>query len=669
MFVKNNLPTVGKVYKVFEILHTPDEIERKLTTGYFGRSPVLAAASRRRRQDIIYRDLMRIHIDSANRSLREYAEVLKEGEPLMQKVDEQGIELLAPEEERQFQYLLDKFDILFVNSALGKDADMTIFHSNSLGERYARLKESLGVRPDQNITGRISQMFLRPVGLDSIELMLERMKEAKQDAHKRGLQTALAAVDGRLTLEDGDFLKGVDQQFIANILQNGSVAKEYLGVSSGSDSTPLDTDVALVEERWASQGVKSVVEHSMASQYGGLLFALKDREQFERTHAGVKASYDQGKLEVFETGGGQHYGIRTGFASTQVDFMIARPTLVEDQRAIEKIYYEITQNGYYIPITDEQGSIIFTPEMYGAYRHTFDGLERFDGDPLMISRLSEGNPLFDQLQNIKEAKRGDKERVAALSSPIKKLIAGVLAERGSQLKEKFDTGLLGAELLDIGSTGRDTNMPGDADFDFTLKLDKKDFAHAADIAREILSRMKFEENDSHSEADDYYQLRAKGVTSIGDITFEQPMDIDIGFAKKSDLGVFGSHDAISEKLDWIAKNQGENIKDEVIANIVLAKQILKEGHAYKRVEHGGFGGIGVENWILGHEGNAVSAFRSFYEHAHENGQRIPFEEFKKRYKILNAGMNVKHLFHDNYIENMKPEGYDAMLNVIEKYIE
>ena len=88
-----------------------------------------------------------------------------------------------------------------------------------------------------------------------------------------------------------------------------------------------------------------------------------------------------------------------------------------------------------------------------------------------------------------------------------------------------------------------------------------------------------------------------------------------------------------------------------------------------RVEHGGFGGIGVENWLLSHNGNMREAFRSFRDAAYENGVRVPFERFKEKYKIFNPGMNLKNLYHDNYIENIKPEGYDRIVVVIESFLQ
>jgi len=107
-----------------------------------------------------------------------------------------------------------------------------------------------------------------------------------------------------------------------------------------------------------------------------------------------------------------------------------------------------------------------------------------------------------------------------------------------------------------------------------------------------------------------------------------------------------------------------------VASIILAKQILKKGKAYKKQEHGGMGGIGVENWVLLYGGNLVQAFESFRQAAYEGDQRLPFHEFQKKYKVLDAGVNVQKLRHDNYItNNLTDDGYQAMLDTIEKYLD
>lgn len=664
IFIKNNLPAMGKAYKIFDTLYSPEEIDQKLHGGLQG-SPVLTGASRRHRRDIIYRDLLNIHIDSGNRSLRQYAEVLQSGESVLRKVDEGGIEALSPYEQRKFRALLGKFNTLFINSSLGKNKEEPTQEDLPLGEQYDHLKQSLGIVKEEKIMDRISVMFLRPVGAESVNEMLARMKNTKQRAHERSIHLADEAKGDKLLLNDGDFLKGVDAPYIGNILQNGSVAREYLGASSGQDSTPLDTDVARVSDTQAEAGMKRAIEMSMAKDYGELMLVVKDRGQFQHTGRESASRYDPKHLELFETGGGQHYGIRTGFPSTEIDFMIAREPLKAREKDIDKIYYEVAQNGFYIPITDAEGTIVFTPDMYGEYRNTFNGLDRFDGDALPIEVMDTNDSLRTRMEDILKSKESDNEYVSSLSQTLRSVISEMLEARGVALKDEFDSSLLGAELLDIGSTGRHTNMPGDADFDFNLKLDVKDFGNAEEIAKEILSTMKLEKNNSHAGAQGYYQLRANGVTKIGNTELKNPIDIDIGFAKKSDLSVYGSYAAVSEKLDWITRNKGEGIKDEVVANIVLAKKILKEGGAYKQSEQGGLGGIGVENWILAHEGNVRSACKSFYDAAHEDGKRISFDAFKKKYRVLNAGMNMKELIHDNYVLSMSPEGYQNMLNAIE----
>jgi len=201
-----------------------------------------------------------------------------------------------------------------------------------------------------------------------------------------------------------------------------------------------------------------------------------------------------------------------------------------------------------------------------------------------------------------------------------------------------------------------------------LKLDAKDFSKAAELAQAIKSIMIFTEDNSHQENGGYYQLRVKGVTSIGGKQLEQPLDIDIGFAKKSDLSVYGSHDAIRDKLNYIKNHHGKDAYEQAIANIILTKQILKEGHAYNKKEDGGFGGVGVENWILANGGNMEEAFKSFKDAAYEKGQRLPYEKFKEKYKILDPGTNIKSNGHDNFIDVLKPTGYEAMLGIIENYL-
>jgi len=672
VFVHNHLPTVGKVFKVFSILHPPQILEDKLR-GTQWLSPYLRGAQNRERMYTIYRDLMRVHVLSGNLSLREYIATLAQGERILSRVDEAGEDALTEDEKKQLEVFARTVETLHENSQLEQDSGASENSSLKVRDVLQSLRASLEVAPGKSFSARLSAMFLRPIGIRSFEDVLGQMQGAKQAADERSRDLVRRARGGKLSLAAGDLLKGVEVQFIHQILQNGIVAKEYLGASSDSDATPLDTDVSRVLPKDAEKGFAGAVEASMAKGYGQLLFALRNRGQFQESNEQNRLPYDPRRYELFPSSsfqgtqpaveGSRHYGIRTGLPTTEIDFMIAREGLIQDPKGLEKVYYEIAQNGFYIPVADETGKIIFTPELYQQYRKTFDGIKRFDGDRLEVSPTTPTAPHAGEVEDLSSQMRSDRARVEAFFAQISQVLTEVLGEEGINFKHRFEPGLLGAELLNIGSSGRGTNNPGDYDFDLTIKLDDEDIPKVRELAKKVMDRWQPREDKSHSEENrGYYQLRAIGA-KIGEAT----LDIDIGFSKKSDLAQYGSHDAVEDKLNWIKENLGEKQYEDVLANIVLTKQILNAGGAYKRVDHGGVGGIGVENWILANKGNMVEAFQSFWDAAHSRGQARSFDEFKQGYKILNAGMNVKRLFHDNYIENMTEAGYEAMLRTIESY--
>jgi len=675
IFIKNNIPSAGKVYGVFETLYDPKVLKHKISERT---SPVLKQASTRKRYYTIYQDLLKVHIESGNRSMKEYAEVLQSGGRLIQQYERDGIDSLSPREQEQLRYFVGKLETLQAKSALDTADDaFQAAGVSDFGERFKHVREGLKVAEGQTVLERISEMYLRPAGLSSLDELLERMRVAKASADQRSRQIVAEAKQSSptgepvLELKSGDFLKGVNANFIGNILQNGSVAKEFLGESSDSDSTPLDTDISLVTPEDAEGGLANVIKSSLANGYGEIMFALKDRGQYQRTTLGQPAHAESGKMELFQTGvlGSRHYGIRTGFAATEIDFMIVKDTMVSKPKQMEKLFFEISQNGYYLPVTNESGKVIFTPEMYDEYRQYFSGLEKFDGPEFAFHPITPSERSYDRVSEIASKIPEDSKRVKQVTQTIRSQIEQSLGSFGVGLRPEFDTSILGAELLDTGSTGRHTNTPGDFDFDFSLKLDAKDFPRAAELAQAIKGIMTFTEDNSHQEAGGYYQLRVKGVTSIGGQQLEKPLDIDIGFASKSDLSVYGSHDAIRDKLNYIKNHNGQQAYEQAIANVILTKQVLKEGHAYKKQEDGGFGGVGVENWILANGGNMEEAFKNFRNAAYENGQRLPYEKFREKYKILDPGTNIKFSNHDNFINVLKSTGYEAMLNAIDNYLK
>jgi len=376
VFERNNLPLVGKVYRVFEILHPPDKFEAKISS-HRNVSPVLIEASTERRYDIVYRDLLKVSIDSGDSNLLRFLTTLKEGQQIIDEIEQNGLSVLeGPESlgkrEAAIRFL-NRLDVMYSNSNYGRRKGNMTPDLDSLESRIFELKANLGIERDKPILRRISAMFLRPLGYSSIEQVIERMKAVKAEASARNIQfvnEALQSSQGIITLKEGDLLKGIRIQFLDNILNNGSLAKEYLGASADSDYTPFDTDTSIVTATDAEQGSARIIESSAAGSYGDLFLAIRDRGQFQHSDPTQTPAYDRSKYELFYSGivDIRHFGIRTGIASSEIDAMVAKGSLFADEAELERVFYTIAQNNVYIPVVDTSGKILFTLEDFENYK-------------------------------------------------------------------------------------------------------------------------------------------------------------------------------------------------------------------------------------------------------------------------------------------------------------
>lgn len=684
IFEKNNLPLVGKTYRVFETIYdNPNTsggavLESDLSSKT-NLSPVLTTATARARREIIYRDLLSINVKSANPQLRDYLEVIRDGENVVSRLENDGIEVLTDRERLLLGHFLDKMDMLYSASLFGRTIEnrKRARHIDSSAtssilspaERIQTLRRNFRARADQKLTDRLSEMFLKPIGLSSIEEVLVEMDRAKIEADSRNREFVQANV-GKIVLKAGDRFKGVGLDDFGKILERGAVAREYLGASAGSDATPYDTDTGLILEQDLANGVTSAVSSSPSTGYGDILLVVKDRNQFGN---------GTNQYESFASGvvGERHYGIRTGFPSSEIDAVIAKDSLSSDYKKMDDLFITMAQHGQYIPVATIDGNVIFTSEQFDQYRKTFDGVSEYSQNPVTVRRVGIGQVTYsfpDSPRILESTKAAidqlrvditqDREKVESLSNQIRQRVSDALASNGVTLRGEFDTSIYGAEFVDTGSTSRGSNVPGDYDFDMSLQLDPNDIKRLGEISGVVKEALKLQEDKSHTETD-YVQVRAIG----SEIIEGETLDIDIGIGKRSDDGIFASSDAVSQKLDSIRATLGEDAYNDVLANIVLAKKILIEGHAYKKLEDGGMGGIGVENWIVLHNGNVLDAFQSFWDASHsETGEILPYEEFARRYKVFDAGLNIKYNNHDNFIQVLKPNGYAAMVESIGGYL-
>lgn len=668
IFIKNNLPSVGKTFKVFATLHSPHNMEKNLQNNNQKLSPCLIEASQRKRYAMIYRDLLNIHIKSGNRELRQYLETFSQGVDVFEKMDERGIDELSEKERVNASISLKRLRALYDNARSGfVDHPEDVRLSENMQDDYNELRQMIGAKDGERTIDRVSRMFLVPAGYTSMEEVLTKMNDDKSDAHMRGIETAQRIQNGTFFLSNGDLMKGVNHYSMGSILQSGVVAGEFLGGKASSDATPYDTDTLRVENSAPEKTLAQNIEENYSSGYGNINIIFKDRGQFyDSTKHGVQG-YDPLQYELISSGviGANHYGVRTGLASTEIDAIVTSEDVLSKKN--RELFFEIAKNDVYIPVINKKGEIVLSPEKYAQYRRFCNGLTNYDGEALEIIASQVGERHFEDVVEIEKEKRDDRERVNEINEHIHKMIMDVLAKNDVMLKDVHDTSIVGAEIMNTGSTARYTNASHDYDFDLVLRLDKNDMPKVTRIYEDLKKIFDGEDNGSHADAGQGHQLRLKNAKSnVGTDMF----DVDVAFVSKSEVTVFGSHDAVSERLRWIKEHVSESAYESTIANIVLTKKVLKEGNAYKKQEHGGIGGIGVENWILSNGGNMMEAFRSFHDASHDaNGQRRSFEEFKKDYMIMDPGINVKFNRHDDYVSDvLKQSGYEAMCTVIEKYL-
>ena len=410
------------------------------------------------------------------------------------------------------------------------------------------------------------------------------------------------------------------------------------------------------------------------------------------------------KLEIFATGvdGSGHYGVRTGFGMNLVDYCVTDSTRIDSTPVSEVTKLEIALDGFYIPVVDRDSEeLIFTPDDYDKMRRQMSGLSHYSTGDYVFA--PDGELELDELTL-------DKESLSAVSTPsssstsddaqgassspitipgtdtiIDQLLASMaetdrkhevinqaikqaitnIPDLNLNYKNYLDGDLTEniVEMIDTGSTGRQTNAPGSGDFDYLARLDRSilnDPTKKQQITDALLTAFG-RENDGSAIVNGNLRLKQVSIDGLA-----EPVDIDITFAQKTNKVQYPTDAALADRLSNI-KNQSETKYQQVLANIIYAKQFLKAAGAYKPRRSpeakgiGGLGGVGIENWVLQHGGSFKQAARDFLAVADSCSG---FEDFCAHYPVWDYGENHKGIRskpHDNFVaDNMNPEGYERM---------
>jgi len=665
VFIRNNIPTVGKIYSCFEILH-PDFQGFNFESSMV--SPVLKKSSTMSKKVTVFSDLIKSSFGSNNRSVNAYLKNIEFGSSLYESIKSGQIQFdsLGKTEMRELNTFCSHLATLYNNTMKAKKNNETFKTTGYVLTDILELSKKLSPDGtlDYNLADRVIRMFCGFTGIDTLEQAKEYIERKVKTADSRNRN----ASSSDMILEQGDFIKGIgDITYLGNILQNGSVSKEYLGSSAGSDATPLDTDISMI---MSSDGtISEKMNATAASSYGPIWFVLKNDDRFITTRTSseaLEAKRDMSKMEVFYTGvlGQGHYGIRTGFASSEINYIVM-------ENYDPKLGLEIAMNGFYIPVSNTEGKIVFTPNDYDILRRKMNGLSYYEmGEYVLDDSI---HMQFEEILNIVNSMEDNKRITKHKADLIKNKLNLGISELGLNLKENIDLSNKSVTLFNTGSTSRFTNLPGDGDFDYIMQVDR-DIYSSPDkmdtIRKKIISKLSNGQQVKFDIVDgDIRELKTIVIDEQGN---EYPVEIDVTFTVKTDKTEYASDACVNDRLNNITS---ENDRDLVKANIIFAKKFLKTIEAYKparkKPEQGGMGGIGVENWILQNGGTFYSAAKSFVETANKCNS---FEEFKKLYSIPNFGYNhmaVKKGFypHDDYIENMNKIGYEKMVVALKEYLK
>ena len=495
--------------------------------------------------------------------------------------------------------------------------------------------------------------------------------------------------DASIVLDDEQTIN----QTMASMLANGYGCGLWV-VLRGDQATGEDRFI--ITRRDKDEADQSVYDLSVPDanfDREGLTQEEIDRRLEEIAEAKRHRREGLSKLEIFATSvdGEGHYGIRTGFGMDKVSYYISDRTTKVGERLTgfgsgngeehvlvsEVTKLEIALNGFYIPVVDKDSEeLIFTPDDYDKMRAQMSGLSYYHTGDYQFAPEDE---LELPSANIRETTIPDTTTIISelpasmaetdrkhevINQAIKQAITSI-PELNLSYKDYLDGDLTEniVEMIDTGSTGRQTNAPGSGDFDYMARLDRSilnDPTKKQQITDALLAAFG-RENDGSAIVNGNLRLKQVSIDGLA-----EPVDIDITFAQKTNKVQYPTDAALADRLSNI-KNQSETKYQQVLANIIYAKQFLKAAGAYKPRRSpeakgiGGLGGVGIENWVLQHGGSFKQAARDFLAVA----DNYPgFEDFCAHYPVWDYGENHKGIRskpHDNFVaDNMNPEGYERM---------
>lgn len=332
-------------------------------------------------EEIIYRDLVKCAFRSGGKGILTFCDRLEEGGALVEGLASGRVEEaeLDAREKELAESLMQQLDSLWMQTEKGQNHLPATYGTTNLTEMARAVTYAYRPTKRYSLADRVARMYCWSEGVHGVAEALELMERNIAEADARHREMYARGQAG--VIRQGDLVKNLmSVEYLGNTLENGILAKEFLGAGAKSDATPLDTDFAMVLEQGLS--LEEAILKSSAAYFSmgrdgkapllGVYLVVRQRGQFERYRYKRQrgpVKYNAEKYELFgpeyemprRADGGEFaddFGVRTGVPSAEIDYIVADDDLAA--AACEAV----KQNLFYIPVVNPRGEVILTPEEY-----------------------------------------------------------------------------------------------------------------------------------------------------------------------------------------------------------------------------------------------------------------------------------------------------------------
>ena len=683
IFLKNHLPYVAKLYLTFLTVH-PDFKSYTFKKGSQGNvsSPVLNNISLRGRKTVVLSDLLKNVIESNSIDFNMYLNKLEKGNKLYLQYKDKDYKSLSESDQTILAEFRDNLFAVYSNTLRSQNIESIdpLTDIKKIEELYP-----LANKNSEELVDRIISSFCHYVGIDSLKDLRNYMNQKLEIANNKNRNYK------DFTLSKGDFIKGFDINYFYEMLQTGINAHDYLGASMSTDCTALDTDLSRIYGDTEGKTIAEIIDmkNRDSGMYGQGYIVIKDDPNkicITKTSSNepdsridnYKNSMFGSKIEAFSNGDGHNisnpYGIRTGFSASNIDYIVFDEQGGSYKENLYKLVLPLALSGLYIPIISKsKGELLFGYEQYENLRNKMSGSKYYGLNNVKISKNIDSDIYRDIASKIDESNI----KINETKSKIMNLMKEGLEDQ-FKIIDHINGTLDPYELqvLDTGSTGRSTNIPGKGDFDYVIRINRNIEINQElrqEFIEKLLSKFKIINPGKNIKGD----IKEMTVEIDGEV-----YPLDISFTIKTNKVSYSTEMSVSDRLDTIKQQYPDKYK-LVLANIIYAKELLKHNGCYKKGKYGegGLGGVGVENWILQNGGSLYDASKEFLSFALKDDKIIDFETFKANYQVWDFGenfytdrdnrtMNRKDNLHDNFISNNLTEnGYKNMVSAIKTFVK